>query len=148
MSYQNCAWSLNRYNDGAWTILPQNTSDSTAEPTKCVSKQRVTRREHAWSPRPGKLFSLRTVYVPAYSTRLKYADGAWTILPQNTSDSMGMVDPIWAERNWNTIGVQVYTVQYSAYDNAVLVAGITVTTLAYIGIMVAKSFITKALKQD
>ncbi|CDY63654.1 BnaCnng42390D [Brassica napus] len=53
MSYQNCAWSLNRYNDGAWTILPQNTSDSTAEPTKCVSKQRVTRREHAWSPRPG-----------------------------------------------------------------------------------------------
>ncbi|CAF1855173.1 unnamed protein product [Brassica oleracea var. botrytis] len=61
---------------------------------------------------------------------------------------MGMVDPIWAERNWNTIGVQVYTVQYSAYDNAVLVAGITVTTLAYIGIMVAKSFITKALKQD
>ena len=86
--------------------------------------------------------------VPAYSTRLKYADGAWTILPQNTSDSMGMVDPIWAERNWNTIGVQVYTVQYSAYDNAILVAGITVTTLAYIGIMVAKSFITKALKQD
>ncbi|CAN6829791.1 unnamed protein product [Brassica oleracea var. botrytis] len=61
MSYQNCAWSLNRYNDGAWTILPQNTSDSIAEPTKCVSKQRVTRREHAWSPRPRKLFSLRTV---------------------------------------------------------------------------------------
>ncbi|KAF2580260.1 hypothetical protein F2Q68_00003821 [Brassica cretica] len=59
-----------------------------------------------------------------------------------------MVDPIWTERNRNSIGVQVYTVQHSAYDNAVLVAGITVTTLAYIGIMVAKSFITKALKQD
>lgn len=61
---------------------------------------------------------------------------------------MGMVDPVWTESNWNTIGLQVYTVQHSAYDNAVLVAGITVTTLAYFGIMVAKSFITKALKQD
>lgn len=61
---------------------------------------------------------------------------------------MGMVDPVWTESNWNTIGVQVYRVQHSAYDNSVLVAGIAVTTLAYIGIMVAKSVITKALKQD
>lgn len=61
---------------------------------------------------------------------------------------MGMVDPVWTESNWDTLRVHVYTVQHSAYDNAVLVAGITVTTLAYIGILAAKSIITKALKQD
>ncbi|KAF2602905.1 hypothetical protein F2Q70_00026960 [Brassica cretica] len=156
-----------KYNDGAWTILPQNTSDSigmvdpiwTERNRNSIGVQVYTVQHSAYDN--AVLVAGITVttlayigimvaksYVPAYSTRLKYADGAWTILPQNTSDSMGMVDPIWAERNWNTIGVQVYTVQYSAYDNAVLVAGITVTTLAYIGIMVAKSFITKALKQD
>lgn len=79
---------------------------------------------------------------------MKYNDGAWRILPQNSSDSMGMVDPVWTESNWDNLRVHVYTVQHSAYDNAVLVAGITVTTLAYIGILAAKSLITKALKQD
>lgn len=135
-----------------WNFLAEKTSVQKGNTTSVCSKGSCSRTDQvcikAESNKEGTCVVSTTRYVPAYSTRLKYADGAWTILPQNTSDSMGMVDPVWTESNWNTIGLQVYTVQHSAYDNAVLVAGITVTTLAYIGIMVAKSFITKALKQD
>ncbi|CAH8308715.1 unnamed protein product [Eruca vesicaria subsp. sativa] len=135
-----------------WNFLAEKTSVQEGNTTSVCSKGSCSKTEEvcikAESNKEGTCVVSTTRYVPAYSTRLKYNDGAWTILPQNTSDSMGMVDPVWTESNWNTIGVQVYTVQHSAYDNAVLVAGITVTTLAYIGIMVAKSFITKALKQD
>lgn len=135
-----------------WNFLAEKTSVQKGNTTSVCSKGSCSRTDQvcikAESNKEGTCVVSTTRYVPAYSTRLKYADGAWTILPQNTSDSMGMVDPVWTESNWNTIGVQVYTVQHSAYDNAVLVAGITVTTLAYVGIMVAKSFITKALKQD
>lgn len=135
-----------------WNILAEKTSVQKGNTTSSCSKGTCSKTDElcikAESNKEGTCVVSTTRYVPAYSTRLKYADGAWTILPQNTSDSMGMVDPVWTESNWNTIGVQVYRVQHSAYDNAVLVAGITVTTLAYIGIMVAKSFITKALKQD
>ncbi|CAF2268385.1 unnamed protein product [Brassica rapa] len=135
-----------------WNFLAEKTSVQKGNTTSVCSKGSCSRTDQvcikAESNKEGTCVVSTTRYVPAYSTRLKYADGAWTILPQNTSDSMGMVDPVWTESNWNTIGLQVYTVQHSAYDNAVLVAGITVTTLAYFGIMVAKSFITKALKQD
>lgn len=135
-----------------WNILAEKTSVQKGNTTSSCSKGTCSKTDElcikAESNKEGTCVVSTTRYVPAYSTRLKYADGAWTILPQNTSDSMGMVDPVWTESNWNTVGVQVYRVQHSAYDNAVLVAGITVTTLAYIGIMVAKSFITKALKQD
>ncbi|XP_013686652.1 nicastrin [Brassica napus] len=135
-----------------WNFLAEKTSVQKGNTTSVCSKGSCSRTDQvcikAESNKEGTCVVSTTRYVPAYSTRLKYADGAWTILPQNTSDSMGMVDPVWTESNWNTIGLQVYTVQHSAYDNAVLVAGITVATLAYIGIMVAKSFITKALKQD
>ncbi|KAF2565568.1 hypothetical protein F2Q68_00026486 [Brassica cretica] len=135
-----------------WNFLAEKTSVQKGNTTSVCSKGSCSRTDQvcikAESNKEGTCVVSTTRYVPAYSTRLKYADGAWTILPQNRSDSMGMVDPVWTESNWNTIGLQVYTVQHSAYDNAVLVAGITVTTLAYIGIMVAKSFITKALKQD
>ncbi|KAJ0245631.1 Nicastrin [Hirschfeldia incana] len=135
-----------------WNFLAEKTSVQKGNTTSVCSKGSCSRTDKvcikAESNKEGTCVVSTTRYVPAYSTRLKYADGAWTILPQNTSDSMRMVDPVWTESNWNTIGVQVYTVQHSAYDNAVLVAGITVTTLAYIGIVVAKSFITKALKQD
>lgn len=135
-----------------WNILAEKTSVQKGNTTSSCSKGTCSKTDElcikAESNKEGTCVVSTTRYVPAYSTRLKYADGAWTILPQNTSDAMGMVDPVWTESNWNTIGVQVYRVQHSAYDNAVLVAGITVTTLAYIGIMVAKSFITKALKQD
>lgn len=135
-----------------WNFLAEKTSVQKGNTTSVCSKGSCSRTDQvcikAESNKEGTCVVSTARYVPAYSTRLKYADGAWTILPQNTSDSMGMVDPVWTESNWNTIGLQVYTVQHSAYDNAVLVAGITVTTLAYFGIMVAKSFITKALKQD
>ncbi|KAF8050660.1 hypothetical protein N665_1911s0005 [Sinapis alba] len=135
-----------------WNILAEKTSVQKGNTTSSCSKGTCSKTDEvcikAESNKEGTCVVSTTRYVPAYSTRLKYNDGAWTILPQNTSDSMGMVDPVWTESNWNTISVQVYTVQHSAYDNAVLAAGITVTTLAYIGIMVAKSFITKALKQD
>ncbi|XP_018484775.2 nicastrin isoform X2 [Raphanus sativus] len=135
-----------------WNILAEKTSVQKGNTTSSCSKGTCSKTDElcikAESNKEGTCVVSTTRYVPAYSTRLKYADGAWTILPQNTSDAMGMVDPVWTESNWNTIGVQVYRVQHSAYDNAVLVAGIIVTTLAYIGIMVAKSFITKALKQD
>ncbi|KAG7565434.1 Nicastrin [Arabidopsis suecica] len=135
-----------------WNFLADKTSVQKGNTTSVCSKGVCSKTDEvcikAESNKEGTCVVSTTRYVPAYSTRLKYNDGAWTILPQNSSDSMGMVDPVWTESNWDTIRVHVYTVQHSAYDNAVLVAGITVTTLAYIGILAAKSIITKALKQD
>ncbi|KAG7560615.1 Nicastrin [Arabidopsis thaliana x Arabidopsis arenosa] len=135
-----------------WNFLADKTSVQKGNTTSVCSKGVCSKTDEvcikAESNKEGTCVVSTTRYVPAYSTRLKYNDGAWTILPQNSSDSMGMVDPVWTESNWDTIKVHVYTVQHAAYDNAVLVAGITVTTLAYIGILAAKSIITKALKQD
>ncbi|KAK1439308.1 hypothetical protein QVD17_05124 [Tagetes erecta] len=89
-----------------------------------------------------------TRYVPAYSTRLKYESGSWTVLPLNSSDPMEAADPVWTESNWNTISLRVYSVQGAAYDRLVLVAGVAVTALSYLLIVVIKAFIAKALKQD
>lgn len=69
-------------------------------------------------------------------------------MPPNSSDDMGAVDPVWTESNWNTIGIQVYTVQDAAYDRLVLFGGITITILAYVAIAVTRAFITKAMKRD
>ncbi|OMO66813.1 Nicastrin [Corchorus capsularis] len=89
-----------------------------------------------------------TRYVPAYSTRLKFDSGTWTLLPPNSSDPMGMLDPVWTESNWNTIGLRVYTVQDAAYDRLVLLSGITVTAFAYLAIVLTRAYVIKALKQD
>ncbi|MBA0576944.1 hypothetical protein Golob_028111 [Gossypium lobatum] len=89
-----------------------------------------------------------TRYVPAYSTRLKLDSGTWKVLPPNSSDPMGKLDPVWTESNWNTIGLRVYTVQEAAYDRLVLLGGISVTVLAYLAIVLTRAYITKALKQD
>ncbi|XP_038721111.1 nicastrin isoform X1 [Tripterygium wilfordii] len=89
-----------------------------------------------------------TRYVPAYSTRLKFESETWNLLPENSSDPMGMLDPVWTESNWATIGLRVYTVQDSAYDRIVLLAGIAVTVLAYLAISLTRASITKALKRD
>ncbi|KAE8713861.1 Nicastrin [Hibiscus syriacus] len=89
-----------------------------------------------------------TRYVPAYSTRLKFDSGTWKVLPPNSSDPMGMLDPVWTESNWNTIGLRVYTIQEAAYDRLVLLGGITVTVFAYLAIVLTRAYITKALKQD
>lgn len=69
-------------------------------------------------------------------------------MPLNSSVSMGMEDPVWTESNWDKIGLRVYTVQNAAYDRLVLFGGLAVTVLAYLAIVVARAFITKALKQD
>ncbi|GJW14258.1 nicastrin [Tanacetum coccineum] len=90
-----------------------------------------------------------TRYIPAYSTRLKYdSSGTWSVLPPNPSDPMGVTDPIWTESNWNSISLRVYSVQGASYDHLVLVAGVAVTSLSYLIIVVIKTFIAKALKQD
>lgn len=93
-----------------------------------------------------KVFCCR--YVPAYSTRLKFQSGTWIVLPPNSSDPMGMLDPIWTESNWNTIGLRIYTVQSVAYDRLVLLGGIAITVLAYLAIVMVRSIIIKAMKQD
>ncbi|KAI8536531.1 hypothetical protein RHMOL_Rhmol10G0264500 [Rhododendron molle] len=87
-------------------------------------------------------------YVPAYSTRLKFGSESWELLPPNSSDPMGLVDPVWTESNWRTIGLQVYTVQHAFYDTIVLLAGVSLTILAYLAILLIRSIINKALKQD
>ncbi|XVF41348.1 hypothetical protein PTKIN_Ptkin01aG0272900 [Pterospermum kingtungense] len=89
-----------------------------------------------------------TRYVPAYSTRLKYDSGTWQVLPPNSSDPMGKLDPVWTESNWNTIGLRVYTIQDAAYDRLVLLGGLIVTVLAYLATVLTRAYITKALKQD
>lgn len=61
---------------------------------------------------------------------------------------MGVVDPVWTESNWNSIGMRVYTVQNPTYDRLVLFGGITLTILAYLAIALTGAFVTKALKRD
>lgn len=61
---------------------------------------------------------------------------------------MEMLDPIWTESNWDVIGLRVYTMQTAAYDRLVLLGGISITVLAYLAILITKSIITKAMKQD
>lgn len=87
-------------------------------------------------------------YVPAYSTRLNYESGTWRVLPSDSSDPMGMVDPVWTESNWDTIRLRVYTVQDAAFDRLVLLAGITITVMAYLAIVLTRASIAKALKRD
>ncbi|KAL7094348.1 hypothetical protein ACP275_11G097700 [Erythranthe tilingii] len=89
-----------------------------------------------------------TRFVPAYSTRLKYESESWTVLPLNSSDIMGVEDPVWTESNWDTIKVRVYTVQNTAFDRLILLLGIIVTLFAYLLIVIARTVIRKALKQD
>ncbi|XP_019223514.1 PREDICTED: nicastrin isoform X2 [Nicotiana attenuata] len=89
-----------------------------------------------------------TRYIPAYSTRLKYESDTWEVLPHNSSDIMGEADPVWTESNWETIKLRVYTVQDTRFDTWILLLGIAVTVLSYIITVMAKAFITKALKRD
>uniref|UniRef100_A0A2P2M6K5 Uncharacterized protein MANES_02G078600 n=3 Tax=Rhizophora mucronata TaxID=61149 RepID=A0A2P2M6K5_RHIMU len=96
----------------------------------------------------GFCVSSTTRYVPAYSTRLKFESGTWNLLPSNASDQMGTVDPVWTESNWDAIGLRVYTLQHAAFDRLVLLAGIAVTLLAYLAIVLTRAFLTKTLKQD
>ncbi|XP_071696314.1 nicastrin isoform X2 [Rutidosis leptorrhynchoides] len=90
----------------------------------------------------------KTRYIPSYSTRLKYDSETWSVLPSSSSDPMGAVDPIWTESNWNTISLRVYSVQSNFYDHFILVAGVALTALSYLLIVIVKTLIAKAFKQD
>nr|GMC93311.1 nicastrin isoform X2 [Ipomoea batatas] len=87
-----------------------------------------------------------TRYIPAYSTRLKYESDTWMVLPSNSTEPDP--DPVWTESNWDMIRLRAYTVQGASYDRFVLLLGIVVTVLAYLIIVMARAFITKAMKCD
>jgi len=87
-------------------------------------------------------------YVPAYSTRVKFEDNAWHVLPANSSDPMGAADPVWTESYWNTIGLRVYAVQDSAYDWLILLAGLVITAASYCAVHFGRTYISKVVKHD
>lgn len=89
-----------------------------------------------------------TRYVPAFSTRLQFESGSWKLLPPNYSDPMSMADPVWTESNWDVIGLRVYTLQDSAYDRLILLAGLGITGFSYLAIEIFKAIVTKTLKRD
>ncbi|XP_074286610.1 nicastrin [Silene latifolia] len=89
-----------------------------------------------------------TRYVPAYSTRLHYDSGSWKVLPPNSSDPMGVVDPVWTESNWDTISLRVYTVQNATYNRCILLAGLGITGFSYVAIEITKAIVAKTLKRD
>ncbi|GAA0157114.1 hypothetical protein LIER_14450 [Lithospermum erythrorhizon] len=136
-----------------WNFLADKTSRPTKDmslscPKNCIGPNQVCIRLE--TDGKGACVSSSTRYIPAYSTRLKYESESetWKVLPYNSSDSMGQVDPIWTESNWNTIGLRVYTRQSTTYDRLILVLGIVVTLTAYLVMVIARTFIAKALKQD
>ncbi|KAK0597297.1 hypothetical protein LWI29_023802 [Acer saccharum] len=95
--------------------------------------------------------SLRCLYNQVCSSIFNPFEVRFWILegaaPEFT-EPMELVDPVWAESNWNTIGLRVYIIQDATYDCFVLLGGIAVTILAYLAILLTRSFITKALKRD
>ncbi|OAY75320.1 Nicastrin [Ananas comosus] len=96
----------------------------------------------------GRCVKSTTRYVPAYSTRLKFEDNWWHVLPPNSSDPMGAVDPIWTESFWNTIGLRVYRVQSATYDRIILVGGMSITITSYIAVIAVRAYLAKAVKRD
>lgn len=134
-----------------WNFLAEKTAISKGDvfsscKQNCSQKDQLCVREKADGK--GVCVTSTTRYVPAYSTRLKYESGIWDVLPADSSDPMGMLDPVWTESFWDVIGLRVYTVQDTGYDHLVLEGGIAVTVSAYVAIVVARAFITKALKRD
>ncbi|XP_062222083.1 nicastrin [Phragmites australis] len=96
----------------------------------------------------GRCVVSTTRYVPAYSTRLKFEDNVWHVLPANSSDPMSAADPVWTESYWNTIGLRVYVVQDTTYDWLVLVAGFSITAASYCAVHVGGSYLSKITKRD
>ncbi|KAJ1280941.1 hypothetical protein BS78_04G270600 [Paspalum vaginatum] len=96
----------------------------------------------------GRCVVSTTRYVPAYSTRVKFEDNAWLVLPANSSDPIGVVDPVWTESYWNTIGLRVYAVQDSTYDWLILLAGLSITAASYCAVYFGRTYISKVAKRD
>lgn len=134
-----------------WNFLAVKTSissrnTSSACPKDCNGVGELCIREEADGK--GICVISTTRYVPAYSTRLKYESGSWTVLPYNSSDEMSAADPVWTESNWDTISLRVYKVQNAAYDGLILLLGMVVTVSTYLLILITRTFIRKALKLD
>ncbi|XP_042017949.1 nicastrin isoform X2 [Salvia splendens] len=127
------------------TALP-STNASSLCPKHCNGDNELCIRQEAVEK--GVCVISSTRYVPAYSTRLKYEPEGWKVLASNSSDMMGIKDPVWTESNWDMIQVRVYTVQDGAYDRVILLLGIVVTLLAYLLIVVGRTLVRKALKRD
>ncbi|KAL9355117.1 hypothetical protein Peur_053087 [Populus x canadensis] len=134
-----------------WNFLADRTSSSMVDASSDCSKECSNKGGvciKAEVDGKGVCAISTTRYVPAYSTRLNYESGTWRVLPSDSSDPMGMVDPVWTESNWDTIRLRVYTVQDAAFDRLVLLAGITITVMAYLAIVLTRASIAKALKRD
>lgn len=134
-----------------WNFLADRTSSSMEDASSDCSKECSNKGGvciKAEVDGKGVCAISTTRYVPAYSTRLNYESGTWHVLPSDSSDPMGMVDPVWTESNWDTIRLRVYTVQDAAFDRLVLLAGITITVMAYLAIVLTRAYIAKALKRD
>ncbi|CAA6664769.1 unnamed protein product [Spirodela intermedia] len=136
-----------------WNFLADKTSTSkgsngrsTCPEGRCSAEDEVCVGMEADGE--GRCVVSSTRYVPAYSPRLKFEHGSWRITGGHAADPMGHVDPVWTESYWNTISVRIYKVQSSAFDNLVLLGGITLTLLAYVTVVCTKAFLMKTLKHD
>ncbi|CAM8998975.1 unnamed protein product [Rhodiola kirilowii] len=131
-----------------WNFLAEKTSGLGHSKGSCPCSQADQTCIQAETNGKGVCVASTTKYVPAYSTRLRYESGVWNLMPSNSADTMGTVDPVWTESNWDSIGVRFYKVQSAEYDRFVLLGGISVTILAFVLIISTEAFITKTLKRD
>uniref|UniRef100_A0A7N0TBR3 Nicastrin n=1 Tax=Kalanchoe fedtschenkoi TaxID=63787 RepID=A0A7N0TBR3_KALFE len=131
-----------------WNFLADKTSGLGLSQGSCPCSQADQICIQGETKGKGVCVASTTRYVPAYSTRLKFEAGAWNLMEHDSSDSMGTVDPVWTESNWDAIEIRVYRVQNAEYDRFVLFGGISVTVLTFILILSTEAFFTKTLKRD
>ncbi|KAL9230907.1 hypothetical protein vseg_006198 [Gypsophila vaccaria] len=127
------------------TAMPMGNSSSNCQ-QECSNKDEVCIKSE--TDQKGVCVRSTTRYVPAYSTRLHFDSGSWKLLPPNSSDPMGMVDPVWTESNWDTIGLRVYAVQNATYNRLILLAGLGITGFSYLAIEITRAIVAKSLKRD
>ncbi|CAM0944289.1 unnamed protein product [Alopecurus aequalis] len=132
-----------------WNFLADRTGTLAGNTSSCTGKCSDEREicVGAEVEGGGRCVVSTTRYVPAYSTRLKFEDNAWHVLPANSSDPMG-ADPVWTESYWNTISLRVYAVQSTSSDWLVLLAGLVVTAVSYLGVIIGRAYISKITKRD
>lgn len=133
-----------------WNFLADRTSGLAGNKSSCTGKCSNESEICVGSEVEGggRCVVSTTRYVPAYSTRLKFQDNVWHVLPANSSDPMGAVDPVWTESYWNTIGLRVYAVQSATSDWIVLLAGLIVTAASYLAVLIGRTYISKITKRD
>ncbi|CAN6246191.1 unnamed protein product [Urochloa humidicola] len=133
-----------------WNFLADRTSTSAGNKSSCTGKCGDDDEVciGAELEGGGRCVVSTTRYVPAYSTRVKFEDNAWHVLPANSSDPMGAVDPVWTESFWNTIGLRAYAVQDSTYDWLILLGGLSITAASYCAVHVGRAYISKVVKRD